>query len=105
MDYDPNTNSLLVGGYGNTPANLGVNPDLRAWAPRLGLAYRLNEKTVIRAGFGTSYLFALPASRITLRASRRPTAHLIPTRPLARWLPVFLPPPFVTIPQDGIIPS
>ena len=25
------------------------------WAPRLGVAYQLNAKTVIRAGFGRSY--------------------------------------------------
>ena len=32
------------------PSNL-VNP-LTKWSPRLGLAYRLNDKTVLRAGFG-----------------------------------------------------
>jgi hypothetical protein len=29
-----------------------VNPDLRNFAPRLGAAYRLNDKTVIRGGYG-----------------------------------------------------
>lgn len=30
-------------------------PDRRDWAPRLGLAYSMDAKTVIRAGFGTYY--------------------------------------------------
>jgi len=32
-----------------------TNPDRNNWAPRLGVAYRLNRKTVIRAGGGLFY--------------------------------------------------
>jgi len=45
-------------GTGLLPANAYVSPTLRVvknsladWAPRLGLAYRLNDKTVIRAAY------------------------------------------------------
>ena len=36
--------------------------DLNDWGPRVGLAYRLNDKTVIRAGYGIFYVatFRLP---------------------------------------------
>ena len=47
---------------GGLPANAYVSPTLRVinnamadWAPRLGLAYRLNDKTVIRAAFSRFY--------------------------------------------------
>ena len=33
-----------------------VNPDRNNWAPRVGLAYAMDDKTVVRAGFGTSYM-------------------------------------------------
>ncbi|MDQ6678605.1 MAG: TonB-dependent receptor [Acidobacteriota bacterium] len=43
--YDPNTDKVYRGGY---------DVGLGQLAPRLGIAYRLNEKTVIRAGAGIS---------------------------------------------------
>jgi hypothetical protein len=54
-NYDPTNNTLVVSGYGNIPNNLGINTHYKYFAPRLGLAYRLKESTVIRAGFGISY--------------------------------------------------
>ena len=55
-NYDSATNSLVVAGFGNNPMNLGRKTYYRDFAPRLGLAYRLDPKTVIRAGFGLSWL-------------------------------------------------
>jgi hypothetical protein len=54
-NYDPVNNQLVVAGVGGNPSNLGMVNHLNYFAPRVGLAYRLTEKTVIRAGFGTSY--------------------------------------------------
>jgi hypothetical protein len=54
-NYDPSTNDLVVAGVGSNPSNLGMKTRYNYFAPRVGLAYRLTEKTVIRAGFGTSY--------------------------------------------------
>lgn len=54
-NYDPNTNSLVVAGIGDNPRNLGLNFVKNNFAPRIGLAYRLTNNTVIRAGFGISY--------------------------------------------------
>ncbi len=36
--------------------NLGIETHYNYFAPRTGLAYRVNEKTVVRAGFGVSYV-------------------------------------------------
>jgi len=54
-NYDPTNNTLVVSGYGSNPDNLGITTHYKYFAPRLGLAYRLKESTVIRAGFGISY--------------------------------------------------
>ncbi|MBI4903331.1 MAG: TonB-dependent receptor [Acidobacteria bacterium] len=55
-NYDPGTNSLVVAGYGNNPMNLGRTTYYTGFAPRIGLAYRLDPKTVLRAGFGLSWI-------------------------------------------------
>jgi len=52
--YDPATNNVYLGGLNGVPYNSGVDSGHGDWAPRLGVAYRLNEKTVVRAGFGIS---------------------------------------------------
>jgi len=52
--FDPSTDNILVGGEGGVPWNTGATASKKDFAPRLGAAYRLNEKTVIRAGYGIS---------------------------------------------------
>jgi len=56
VSYDPTTNQLKVAGeYGN-PSNIGMQTDYKNLAPRLGLSYRASQSTVIRTGFGISYV-------------------------------------------------
>ena len=52
--FDPTTDNILVGGEGGVPWNTGATASKKGFAPRLGLAYRLDEKTVIRGGYGIS---------------------------------------------------
>lgn len=54
-NYNPSNNTLEVSGYGSIPDNLGITTHYKYFAPRIGLAYRLRESTVVRAGFGISY--------------------------------------------------
>lgn len=54
-NYDPTINRLVIAGIDGNPANLGRETYYKYFAPRLGLAYRVTEKTVVRAGFGISY--------------------------------------------------
>ncbi|MBI3696848.1 MAG: TonB-dependent receptor, partial [Acidobacteria bacterium] len=49
--YDSNTNKVLIGGRGNNPRTAGTDAGVM-FGPRVGLAYRANEKTVLRAGYG-----------------------------------------------------
>ena len=54
-NYNPANNTLVVSGVGGNPDDLGIATHYKYFAPRLGLAYRLKESTVVRAGFGISY--------------------------------------------------
>ena len=58
--YDASTNQLLLGGLGNNATHLGNTPlavtsSKKLFAPRLGLAYQLDNKTVVRSAFGITY--------------------------------------------------
>jgi Carboxypeptidase regulatory-like domain/TonB dependent receptor len=55
-NYDPFNNTLLLAGLGSVPNDLGINSHLTSFGPRIGVAYRFNEKTVFRAGYGISYV-------------------------------------------------
>jgi hypothetical protein len=53
--YDPVSNNVYMGGRGNVPMDAGITVSHKLFAPRVGIAYRLNEKTVIRTGYGINY--------------------------------------------------
>ena len=52
--YDPATDKVLIGGVGGTPTSTGVDVGIGQLAPRLGIAYRVSNRTVLRGGFGIS---------------------------------------------------
>jgi len=54
--YDAVNNQLLVAGFGSVNRRMNIGTDYRNFAPRLGLAYRLSDKTVLRAGYGIGYV-------------------------------------------------
>jgi hypothetical protein len=60
--YDPTTNNVYLGGRGDVPEDVGITVSHKLFAPRAGIAYRLDDKTVIRAGYGLNY-DPLPFSR------------------------------------------
>jgi hypothetical protein len=64
--FDANTPNPGAGGRpgavifaGSGPGRAGTrtfeNPDLDAWGPRAGFSYRVNDKTVVRGGYGMYY--------------------------------------------------
>ncbi len=52
--FNPATGNVLIGGFGSTPLDDGVNVGHGQFLPRVGIAYRLGPKMVIRAGYGIS---------------------------------------------------
>lgn len=53
--YDPSTNDVYMGGRGSVPVDAGISVSHKLFAPRVGLAYRIDEKTVVRAGYGLNF--------------------------------------------------
>jgi hypothetical protein len=60
--YDFNTGNVLLGGLGGNPDHLGVTTSKKLFAPRVGFAYQIQDKTVVRAGFGIT-VDPLPLAR------------------------------------------
>jgi hypothetical protein len=54
--FDPATNTLVLASDGSVADRTLVDPDRNNFAPRLGLAYKVTDRTVIRTGFGVSYV-------------------------------------------------
>jgi hypothetical protein len=55
-NFDPVSNKLIPAKSGSIADRAQVNPDRNNWAPRLGFAYSMNPKTVVRGGYGISYI-------------------------------------------------
>jgi hypothetical protein len=54
--FDPTTQSLIFAKSGSISNRALVHPDRNNFAPRIGVAYSLTPKTVIRSGYGVSYI-------------------------------------------------
>jgi hypothetical protein len=52
--FDPSTGNVYIGGHGSEPMDDGVNVGHGQLLPRVGIAYRLGSKTVVRTGYGMS---------------------------------------------------
>ena len=50
--YDTETGKVLVCGIGSVPEDCGIEVSKKLFAPRMGLAYRLTNTFVVRAGYG-----------------------------------------------------
>ncbi len=56
-NFDPATNTLVRATNGGIFNRALVHPDYKDFGPRLGMAYSMTPKTVLRAGYGISYSF------------------------------------------------
>jgi hypothetical protein len=52
--FDPATGNVYTGGLDGVPRNTDAKSGNGHFLPRLGFAYRFNDKTVLRAGYGQS---------------------------------------------------
>ncbi|WP_446743419.1 carboxypeptidase regulatory-like domain-containing protein [Silvibacterium acidisoli] len=52
--YDFDTNEVILGGIDGQPNGAGSSAGRLQFAPRFGFAYRLDDKTVVRGGYGIS---------------------------------------------------
>ena len=52
---DVNSMEVLLGGVAGIPRNVGLKTSKTDFAPRLGVAWRINPRTVARTGYGLTY--------------------------------------------------
>lgn len=55
-NFDPQTGALIFAQNGSLYDRALMHPDPHNWAPRVGLAYQIAPKTVIRSAYGISYV-------------------------------------------------
>ncbi len=105
-NYDPATNTLRVAGYGTESESVGVKSTFSNLNARTGVSWRLNDDTVLRAGYGGStipfpdnrYAFNYPVKQ---NYSGTVANGFQAAGSMATGFPA---PTLVNIPQDGIIP-
>jgi Carboxypeptidase regulatory-like domain/TonB dependent receptor len=105
-NYDPLTNTLHVAGYGGTSNALNVKNYFKNFGPRTGVSWRLNDKSVLRAGYGASaipfpdnrYAFAFPVKQNFQGTAANGFQR---QGSMAAGFPA---PVLANIPADGIIP-
>ncbi len=81
--YDPSlgrTNNIVIGGLGGNPTNTGEDVGWGMIVPRVGIAYRATDRTVIRAGGGMT---VDPENFRTLRDTYGAVSAINPTGPNA----------------------
>lgn len=55
-NFNPVTGELFYAKDGSIQDRSTIKPDRNNWGPRIGLAYTINSKTVIRSAYGMSYV-------------------------------------------------
>ena len=100
-----------VAGFGPYGLNGNVGNDWHAFAPRLGVAYQLRPKTVVRMGYGRSYDMGVFGSNfghavtqnlpVLAAQSVANSNQFLPAFTLAAGPPVFA---FPTVPSNGQLP-
>jgi hypothetical protein len=116
-NYDPVNHNLVIAGIGNNPSNMGLDTNYRYFAPRTGISYRVTDNTVIRAGFGMSYMpfsdnsyaYNYPVRSnnsygVAPTASQFTPAVLGDGTTVATFQAGFPAPVAVAVPSNGIIP-
>jgi hypothetical protein len=104
---------LQVAEYGKFGSNMGYDPTYKAISPRVGFAYQLNPKTVIRAGYGRSFdlgvfgsIFGHVATQnlpiLTNQSIAQPSGPNSFAFTLAQGPGL---PPVTAVPASGLLPS
>ncbi len=104
-NYDPSNNTVRIAGYGSIPQNIGVESTWTNFAPRLGAAFRFDEKTVLRAGFGTT-IVPFPDNRYAYNFPVKQTEVFTAPNSFAsagKMANGFGPPTFFPIPTSGVV--
>ncbi len=105
-NYNPVTNSFELAGIGKIPSNMGRQTNYNNFAPRFGLAYRLSEETVVRAGYGISIDPSFPDDKYAFNfpVKQNNAFNAVNTFSAAGSMAAgFAAPLVAAIPADGVI--
>jgi outer membrane receptor protein involved in Fe transport len=106
---DLTTGEIQVGGVGGINLAGNVKNSLN-WAPRVGITYQLNERTVIRAGYGRSYDIGVFGSTFGHSVTQNLPVLAVQELNAPQFERVFTlaqgapPPVFPAVPSDGTFP-
>ena len=106
-NYDPATNTIRVAGYGTTTNAVNVKKNFKNWAPRTGVSWRLNDKSVVRAGYGASAI-PFPDNRyaFTFPVKQNYSGSVANGFQRAGTMAAGFPAPVLSVlPPDGVIPA
>src|SRR6266446_455780 len=111
---------IRVGGFGPYGLNGNISNYLGAFGPRLGIAYQLRPKTVVRLGYGRSFDIGVFGSNfghavtqnLPVLVHEAISAHDVNSNKVSDNVPVYqmdsatgpLPAPFPTVPSSGVLP-
>lgn len=104
-NYDPATNALHVAGYGDVDPAVGVGRYFGNFAPRTGVSYRIDDRSVLRGGYGVSTI-PFPDNAYAFNFPVRQSNQITPpnTFAAAGSMAAGFPDPVVlAIPPNGII--
>jgi hypothetical protein len=97
--YDVETGKVLLCGVGSVPGDCGIEVSKTSFGPRLGVAYRVSNKMVARAGYGLTNdpYEAMELIRaqypILIQVQLESPNGLTPARSLSQGIPAFQVPP------------
>jgi hypothetical protein len=112
VNFDFNTAQMVFAGLGGLN-KYAVEPDYNNFAPRIGLAYTIDSKTVFRAGFGRSFAINRYGANFGTYCCQWPIGDNQDLRGATLYTPVFPlsqgpPDPSITtlipIPESGRLP-
>ena len=110
-NFDPESGDMFAGGLGSVPSSTSVYTPNTDFAPRVGIAYKVTNKTVLRAGLGRSYFesgynatFATLCCQYPILTNQTisQTSEYSSIFPLSQGPP---PPPAPEFPSTGMLPA
>jgi len=108
---DLNTGLIRVAGVGGIGRNFNVENNFHNFGPRLGIAYQVSPKTVVRAGYGRSYDIGVFGSIFGHAVTQNlPVLQVQNNNAADNYSSVFtlangpLTPVFPAVPTDGLLP-
>jgi hypothetical protein len=89
VNVDFTTGNVILNGGSFGGKYMGIPPNYKEMSPRVGLAYRATEKTVVRAGYGRSYGLDIWGATNAWPSGSWPTAITQTVTQVNPYTPVF----------------